>query len=72
MYRRTDSTVKQKILTEPDDIETEMRKVYEIQKCALLFWRQNPHYGSLHANYKRDAELLYEEMDRVKSEYSLE
>jgi hypothetical protein len=53
-----------------EEMEKEIKMVHELQKNALLFWEQNPHYGTLHANYKLDAQLLKQEMEQLKSKYS--
>lgn len=58
-----------KTLTNSTSLEEEIKMVYSLQKTAVLFWEENMHFGTLHANYKLDAQLLKEEMDQLKSKY---
>lgn len=47
------------------DIQQEMKSLQSIQKYALRFWRENPHYDSLTASYKREPELLAKEAQEI-------
>lgn len=54
-------------------MKAEIKTIHELQKSTVLFWDENPHYGTLqlHANHKLDAQFIREEMDLLKSKYKV-
>jgi len=67
-HRRLQCTVGQKGKEETltsDEME-KVKQVYELQKSVSEFWKENPHYGTLHHTYKLDAQLLMDEMEELK------
>jgi hypothetical protein len=55
---------------EESELEEEIKTVHGLQKDAILFWEENPHYGTLHLGYKKDAQLLRDEMSQLRNKYS--
>lgn len=41
--------------------ESELNDLHSIQTYAIKFWKENPHYATLIASYKREPDLLMEE-----------
>lgn len=62
-----------KILANSPEMKAEIKTIHELQKSTVLFWDENPHYGTLqlHANHKLDAQFIREEMDLLKSKYKV-
>ena len=44
-----------------------LETLYGVQLCALQFWVENPHYNTLHSDFKKDSEMLLQETLNVKS-----
>lgn len=53
------------------ELRKEAENLQNIQRYALKFWKENPHYDSLTANYKREPELLAKEAEEIKTIFDI-
>lgn len=43
-----------------------LTKLHDIQRYAVKFWKENPHFDTLTESYKRDPELLMKEANIIE------